>query len=117
MIATMKPLPKNMKKAAQTGFINATDLADYLVGKGMPFRAAYKISGQLVALCIEKNTVLEALPLPIYKEYSDLFADDLYAAINIETCAEKRNSAGGTGQQSLSAQIAFVKAQLGLTEE
>ena len=117
MISTMKPLPENMKKAAQTGFINATDLADYLVGKGMPFRAAYKISGQLVALCIEKNTVLEALPLPVYKVYSDLFAEDLYAAINIETCAEKRNSAGGTGQQSLSAQIAFVKAQLGLTEE
>ena len=117
MISTMKPLPENMKKAAQTGFINATDVADYLVGKGMPFRAAYKISGQLVAVCIEKNTVLEALPLEIYKEYSDLFADDLYAAINIEACAEKRNSAGGTGQQSLSAQIAFVKAQLGLTEE
>ncbi len=117
MVSTMKPLPENMKKAAQTGFINATDAADYLVGKGMPFRAAYKISGQLVALCIEKNTVLEALPLAVYKEYSDLFAEDLYEAINIETCAEKRGSAGGTGQQSLSAQIAFVKAQLGLTEE
>ncbi len=112
MIATMKALPENMKKAAQTGFINATDVADYLVGKGMPFRAAYKISGQLVAECIEKQTVLEALPLDAYRAYSELFGPDLYAFINIEACAEKRNSAGGTGQESIKKQIAFVSTWL-----
>ena len=73
MIETMTAKPENMKKAAQTGFINATDLADYLVKKGLPFRSAYKISGQLVAKCIAEHTVLEELPLEAYKEFSDLF--------------------------------------------
>ena len=109
MIATMKALPANMKKAAQTGFINATDVADYLVGKGMPFRAAYKISGQLVAECIEKDTVLEALPLETYLSFSELFGPDVYGFINIEACAEKRNSAGGTGKESMKTQIEYVK--------
>ena len=117
MIATMKALPENMKKAAQTGFINATDVADYLVGKGMPFRAAYKISGQLVAECIEKQTVLEALSLADYKAQSELFGPDLYAFINIEACAEKRNSAGGTGQESIKKQIAYVSAWLEANKE
>lgn len=112
MVSTMRALPQNMKKAAQTGFINATDLADYLVGKGMPFRAAYKISGTLVAECIEKNTVLEELPLEAYLAHSPLFGEDLYDFINIEACAEKRNSAGGTGRRSIETQIAFVKAFL-----
>ncbi|MCH5198447.1 MAG: argininosuccinate lyase [Oscillospiraceae bacterium] len=110
MIATMKALPENMKKAAQTGFINATDVADYLVGKGMPFRSAYKISGMLVAKCIEKNTVLEELPLLSFKELSDLFSEDIYESINIENCAEKRTSAGGTGKESIKSQIKYVKA-------
>lgn len=117
MIASMKALPENMKKAAQTGFINATDVADYLVGKGMPFRAAYKISGQLVAECIEKNTVLESLPLEAFKAHSDLFGADLYAFINIEACAEKRNSAGGTGQQSIQKQITYVQTWLAQNKE
>ena len=117
MISSMKALPENMKKAAQTGFINATDVADYLVGKGMPFRAAYKISGQLVAQCIEKNTVLESLPLEAFKAHSDLFGADLYAFINIEACAEKRNSAGGTGQQSIQKQLAFVQTWLEKNKE
>jgi len=112
MIETMKALPENMKKAAQTGFINATDVADYLVGKGMPFRAAYKISGNLVALCIEKSTVLEDLPLEEFKSFSELFTDDIYTFINIENCAEKRNSAGGTGKESINAQINYVNAFL-----
>ncbi len=117
MIDTMKALPANMKKAAQTGFINATDVADYLVGKGMPFRAAYKISGQLVAECIEKDTVLEALPLEAYRAHSDLFDTDVYGFINIEACAEKRNSAGGTGKESIKTQIAYVKAFLDAQKE
>ena len=112
MIATMKANTANMKRAAQTGFINATDLADYLVKKGLPFRSAYKISGQLVALCIANNTVLEELPLETYKEYSELFEDDLYQDIDLVTCVEKRISEGGTSTASVKAQIQYVKEVL-----
>jgi len=112
MVATMTANTANMKRAAQTGFINATDLADYLVKKGLPFRSAYKLSGQLVALCIEKHTVLEELPLDTYKEYSPLFAQDLYQDIDLVTCVEKRISEGGTSVASVKAQIAYVREVL-----
>ena len=109
MIATMTANTANMKRAAQTGFINATDLADYLVKKGLPFRSAYKISGQLVALCIQTGTVLEELPLETYKQYSDLFDSDLYEDIDLVTCVEKRISKGGTSTASVKEQIAYVR--------
>ena len=112
MIATMKANTQNMKRAAQTGFINATDLADYLVKKGLPFRSAYKISGQLVALCIRENKVLEELPLATYKEFSDLFEQSLYNDIDLVTCVEKRISEGGTSTASVKAQIAYVREVL-----
>ena len=112
MIATMKALPENMKSAAQKGFINATDLADYLVKKGLPFRSAYKISGQIVARCIADGEVLETLPLSVYKSYSELFDSDLYAEVDLDTCVKKRISEGGTSQVSLDAQIAYVEARL-----
>ena len=112
MLATMTAKPENMKKAAQGGFINATDLADYLVKKGMPFRSAYKISGQLVAKCIAEGQVLETLPLAAYKEYSELFEEDLYQDIDLLTCVEKRISEGGTSVASVEAQIAYVKENL-----
>ena len=112
MIATMKPIPENMKKAAQGGFINATDLADYLVKKGLPFRSAYKISGQIVARCIAEKTVLEELPLDIYKSFSELFEEDLYDEISLETCVKKRISEGGTSVRSVEAQIKFVKDKI-----
>ena len=112
MLSTMSVCADNMKKAAQGGFINATDLADYLVKKGMPFRSAYKISGQIVARCIADKTVLEDLPLEVYKEYSDLFDNDLYNEIDLTTCVEKRISEGGTSIQSVEKQIEYVKAQL-----
>ena len=105
---------KAKKKAAQGGFINATDLADYLVKKGMPFRSAYKISGQLVAKCIQDGCVLEELPLETYKQHSDLFDNDLYEDIDLVTCVEKRISEGGTSTASVKAQIAYVKEVLGL---
>ena len=114
MIATMTALTDNMKRAAQKGFINATDLADYLVKKGMPFRSAYKISGSLVAQCIRENTVLEELPLEVYKAYSDLFDNDLYEAIDLVTCVETRISEGGPAAASVEKQIAYVKEVLGL---
>ena len=109
MIATMSANRQNMIKAAQKGFINATDLADYLVKKGLPFRSAYKISGQLVALCIEKNTVLEDLPLSTYQEYSPLFQEDVYVDIDLATCVEKRISEGGTSVESVKQQIIYVR--------
>ena len=112
MVSTLTANEENMKLAAQKGFINATDLADYLVKKGLPFRSAYKLSGQLVALCIQQNTVLEALPLETYKSFSDLFEEDLYQAIDLMNCVEKRISQGGTSVASVESQIAYVKAAL-----
>ena len=108
MIATMTVLRDNMINAASKGFINATDLADYLVKKGMPFRSAYKLVGQTVAFCIEKNTVLEKLPFESYKELSDLFEEDVYEEISLETCVKKRISKGGTSIESVEAQIKYV---------
>ena len=112
MIETLKANTANMKLAAQKGFINATDLADYMVKKGLPFRSAYKIAGQLVAYCIQNNTVLEALPLDVYRGYSDLFEEDLYKAIDLMTCVETRISVGGTSVKSVEDQIAYVKEML-----
>ena len=112
MLATMKAKRDNMYKAAQKGFINATDLADYMTKKGVPFRSAYKISGRLVAYCIENNTVLEALPLEKFREYSDVFEADVYDDISLETCVGKRISFGGTSISSVEAQIASVRAYL-----
>ena len=112
MVETLTAIPENMKKAAQKGFINATDLADWMVKQGLPFRSAYKIAGQLVAYCIAHNTVLEELPLSVYKEHSDLFTEEVYAAIDLTTCVETRISEGGTSIASVEAQIAYVKEQL-----
>ena len=110
MIATMKPCVENMHKAAQKGFLNATDLADYLTKKGVPFRTAYKISGQLVSWCIHHDTVLEALPLETLQQYSDVFDEDVYPAITLENCVARRTSLGGPA--SVEAQIAAVKDYL-----
>lgn len=112
MVATMKALPDNMKAAAQKGFINATDLADYLTKKGVPFRTAYKITGRLVAYCLEKGQVLDTLPLAEYKQFSPLFEQDLYREIALETCVAKRTSAGGTSVPSVEAQIAHIRSFL-----
>ena len=122
MIATMTAIPENMRKAAGGGFINATDLADYLVRKGLPFRTAYKISGRIVALCINKGEILETLPLADYiavaeeiepnKGVGELFSDDLYEAINLDTCVRTRISEGGTSVDSVKSQIAYVREKL-----
>ncbi len=90
MIDTMKALPENMRKAAAGGFINATDCADYLVSKGLAFRDAYKATGELVAICIEKGTTLEALPLEEYKKVCDLFDKGVYDAISLDNCVKRR---------------------------
>ena len=109
MVATMRVIPENMYRAAQGGFINATDLADYLVRRGLPFRSAYKISGQIVAACIARGCVLDTLPLEVYKSFSDLFEEDLYEEIRLETCVAKRISAGGTGRKSVETQLKFIR--------
>ena len=108
MIATMKALPDNMLTAAGKGFINATDLADYLVKKGKPFRTAYKTVGEIVAYCIDKGLILETVPMEKYKEFDESFDNDLYNEISLKTCVEKRISAGGTGEKSVEKQIEYL---------
>ena len=110
MLQTIKTRKDKMNKAAQEGFINATDLADYLTRKGMPFRAAYKLTGSLVAECIRTGQVLETVPLERYRELSDLFEQDVYEAIDLKTCVEKRISEGGTGKASVQAQIQYIRS-------
>ena len=110
MIETMTAKPEAMKKAAQRGFINATDLADYLVRKGLPFRSAYKISGAIVGDCVKSGAVLEELPLETYQQYSGLFDSDIYEAIDLTACVEKRTSAGGPAK--VQEQIDYVTACL-----
>ena len=112
MIQTMKALPDNMLKAAQKGFINATDLADYLTKKGTPFRSAYKTVGQIVAHCIQNNTVLDDLPLEDYKTFHPQFEQDVYDVISLRRCVESRISAGGTSQASIEAQIQYIETYL-----
>ena len=112
MIRTMKVKSENMYRAAQSGFINATDLADYLTKKGMPFRSAYKIVGQIVAQCIEENCVLDELSLEKYREHSELFEEDLYNEISLETCVSKRISEGGTSVESVERQVAYIRKLL-----
>ncbi|MBE7087105.1 MAG: argininosuccinate lyase [Clostridiales bacterium] len=109
MVATMKVNAKNTYTAAQKGFINATDLADYLVKKGMPFRSAYKIVGTIVGDCVAKNIVLDEYPLEDYKKYSELFDEDLYSEISLETCVNKRISVGGASPESVRKQVKDVR--------
>ena len=105
MVRTMKVKSENMYAAAQRGFINATDLADYLTKKGMPFRTAYKTVGTIVSDCIRAGIVLEDMPLSDYKKHSELFSDDLFDEISLKTCVAKRISEGSTGYASVEIQI------------
>ena len=112
MLATMTVNKQNMRTAAAKGFINATDCADYLVKKGLPFRTAYKITGTLVALCIEKNTTLEELPLSEYKNLCDTFDSDVYEAISLDTCVMQRNVDGGPAPSAVKRQIEALENTL-----
>ena len=112
MVQTMKIRRENMYAAAQKGFINATDLADYLTKKGIPFRTAYKLTGELVAYCIAANTVLEKLPLEFLQSKHPAFEEDVYGEIALETCVAKRISAGSTSYDSVKSQIAFLRSWL-----
>ena len=110
LLQTMRVNKENMRAAAAKGFINATDCADYLVKKGMPFRDAYKITGQLVAQCIAKQLTLETLPLADYQAASPVFDEDVYQAIALETCVKERKVEGGPSPEAVQRQIDAVKA-------
>lgn len=112
MIETMKILSENMKTAAEKGFINATDCADYLVKKGIPFREAYQIAGTLVRICIENNLTLETLPMEEYKKICPKFENDIFEAINLEACVMKRNIVGGPAPESVESQIEYIRKKL-----
>ena len=108
MLHTMTVLKENMRAAAAKGFINATDCADYLTKKGVPFRDAYKITGGLVAECIRRGLTLETLPLEDYRVASGVFAEDVYGAINLETCVKGRLSEGGPSPDAVKKQLALI---------
>ena len=110
MIRTMRVKKESLYAAAQKGFLNATDLADYLTKKGMPFRTAYKAVGQLVGKCVAEGKTLESLTIEEYRAVSELFAEDLYEEISLETRVRKRISEGGTGYASVEAQIRELRA-------
>ena len=116
MLDTMKTIPANMRRAAAKGFINATDCADYLTKKGMPFRDAYKLTGCMVSDCIAKDKTLEELTLDEFKGYSALFENDIYDAIDLVKCCEGRTSYGGPSEASVNNQIALAAAQLNAWE-
>ena len=112
MLATMTVKKENMRRAAAEGFINATDCADYLVKKGLPFRDAYTVVGKLVNGCIAAGKTLETLTIDEYKNASPLFEDDIFTAIALETCIAERQSAGGPSKESVTEQIAAARAIL-----
>ncbi len=113
MIDTMTVLKDNMRNAAAKGFINATDCADYLVGKGMPFRDAYKATGELVAICIDKGLTLETLPISEYQAVCNFFDEDVYTAICLEKCVNDRLVTGGPSKKSVEEQIRKTKQIIG----
>ena len=112
LVKTMTVNKENMKKAAAKGFINATDCADYLTARGIPFRDAYKITGSLVKYCIKNDTTLENLKIEEYKEYSNEFEDDIYDAIDLINCVNRRNVIGGPSAKQVMLQINKVKEKL-----
>lgn len=109
MLATIKVNKTNMQKGAEDGFINATDCADYLVKKGLPFRTAYKIVGELVAYCIENKKTLNSLSIQEYKAKNELFEEDIYSAVDMQECVDRRTSEGAPSIQSVNAQIKLCK--------
>lgn len=115
MISTMKINKAAMESSVKKGFTNATDVADYLVGKGIPFRDAHGIVGQLVLYCIDKNVALEDLTLDEYKQFSNVFEKDIYNAIRLETCINKRNTIGAPGLDAMRKVIEWNEAYLGIS--
>ena len=109
MIETMTVKKDNMLAAAKSGFINATDLADWLAKRGVPFRTAYKLTGEIVAWCIEKGKSLEDMTLEEYRGFSEVFDESLYEDISLAACVAKRTSEGGASPANIAAQIEYLK--------
>ncbi len=112
MLRTMRFHAENARAAAAEGFLNATDCADYLTRKGLPFRDAYKITGGLVKLCVEKGVTLETLPLSDFKAACGLFEEDVYDAIAMERCLESRDCFGAPAKKAVEEQLALARAAL-----
>ncbi|MBR2674518.1 MAG: argininosuccinate lyase [Mogibacterium sp.] len=112
IVEVMQVNEQNMYESAKVGYINATDLADYLVVKGMPFRDAYNISGKIVSYCIGRGVALEDLPIEEYRQFSDLIDSDVHNRLSLKTCMEKRNSQGGTSPEQVMKQIEYIRAIL-----
>ena len=112
IVAGMKVRRENMRRAVEEDFSNATDLADYLVKKGLPFRQAHEVSGKIVHACIERDVYLKDLTLDDFKEFSPLFDADIHDAIKPETCVAARNSLGGTSYRQVDAQICAARSWL-----
>lgn len=111
MVKTLTVKAENMRKAAGEGFINATDLADYLTAKGIPFRDAYRIAGSVVAICAAEGKTLETLPLDRYRSVCDLIREDVYEAVDLDACLARRKSFGGTSPDAVAEQIRSVRAE------
>ena len=109
IIATMKVKKDNMKKSASGGFTNATDVADYLVKKGMPFRNAHEVVGKIVLYCIDNNIAIDDLTLEEFNKFSSIFEEDIYNAIDLLTCVEERNVIGGPSSSSVKIQIEMLE--------
>lgn len=112
MVDVMEVNEKSMYESAKKGYVNATDVADYLVVKGLPFRDAYNVSGKIVSYCLGRDVILEELPLEEYKQFSPLFDEDIHERLQLKTCVERRNSAGGTSPASVRAQIEYIRNKL-----
>ena len=112
MLDTMRVIPENMRKAAAGGFINATDVADWLTKNGVPFRDAYKATGELVARCIELGTDLESLPIEEYRNVCDVFNEDVYKAISLEYCVSQRKAFGGPAPENVKYQAERIEELL-----
>ena len=117
MLQTMKVNEENMANAGKKGFINATDMADYLVRKGMPFRTAYKITGTLVARCVKEGIGLEEMPLEEMKKECELFDGDVYKAIDLMTCVTRRETDGGPAPEAVEREIAALEKRAAVMKE
>lgn len=116
MVDTMSANVDRMRDAASKGFINATDCADYLTKKGLPFREAYGVIGGLVKYCIEEDLTLEELPLETYQSFHELFEQDIYSVIDLSTCVNKRDIEGGPAPSAVKKQLAVLKEQLEIVD-
>jgi argininosuccinate lyase len=110
MLDSLTVRPKDMTRAASKGFINATDCADYLTKKGMPFREAYMIVGRLVNMCIKSGETLDTLTLRDFRAISSLFDEDVYQALSLNTCVNERKVFGGPAEEEVKRQIAYIQS-------